>query len=535
MAECKEETVDFADLFVTPAELIDRLTKVCADEKATAADKGKCAASIAALRWRSDVTSVEYLEIRDKARKLLGDGKKPFPVAEWNRMEETSKPVKPSPLGDEPASGGAPKSAEGEGGGIKLPLVHGAGSRWAGQPIRDRIENTEAVINFHRAEVKYNEMTLEQEILVPGKAWHIDRTNNASFAYVRELCRKYDVCSSREVLREHLELLQKPYHPVRDWILSKPWDKQDRFQDVFKSITWASDQDIDLAKELMYRWMLGAVAVVMDPKGSRLQGILILQGAGATNKTRWFASLVPNDDWFGEGVLLDPASRDSKDTAERYWITELGEIDSTFRRDIAALKAYITSKKDNRRAAYDPRGETHYRRTVFCGTVNPANFLVDPDGNRRYWTTSVLECNPAAVGGIDLQQLWAQMEEAFRTDKRYWLDKMTEAKLNASNERFEIADPMGEQVAAKWVVSTCVPPVEHTTEQIKVAINNKEKWTERETRALTSYLRRKMGLTPRKSNGLAYWRVEIAPTEAERKERETQLRLLDAAQSLDLV
>ena len=43
---------------------------------------------------------------------------------------------------------------------------------------------------------------------------------------------------------------------------------------------------------------------------------------------------------------LDTGNKDSQITAICHWIVEIGELDSSFRKDIARLKGFITSDRD---------------------------------------------------------------------------------------------------------------------------------------------------------------------------------------------
>lgn len=68
------------------------------------------------------------------------------------------------------------------------------------------------------------------------------------------------------------------------------------------------------------------------------------------------------------------------------WICELGELDSTSRKDQSALKSHLTAVSDNIREPYARTATQRVRRTSYCATVNPSEFLTSSTGNRRYQT-----------------------------------------------------------------------------------------------------------------------------------------------------
>jgi putative DNA primase/helicase len=93
------------------------------------------------------------------------------------------------------------------------------------------------------------------------------------------------------------------------------------------------------------------------------------------------------------------------------WITELGELDSTFKKsDLEALKAWITEKQDVIRPPYERSANKYARRTGFYATLNTLEFLND-DENRRFW---VLDVDAFRFPEYDLAQFWAQIKVLYQ-------------------------------------------------------------------------------------------------------------------------
>jgi putative DNA primase/helicase len=174
---------------------------------------------------------------------------------------------------------------------------------------------------------------------------------------------------------------------------------------------------------------------------------------------------VPEDkNLIKDGGILKPDDRDSVKQAVSFWLVELGELDSTFRKsDIAALKAFLTNDKDVLRRAYARKESQYARRTVFFGSVNPKEFLHDPTGNRRYWTIEVAHLNHSH--NIDMQQVWAQVYELWKAGASHYLTPDEMGQLNNHNEDFTASDPIVEVVQTtfdweckesnwRWVTAT---------------------------------------------------------------------------------
>ena len=191
---------------------------------------------------------------------------------------------------------------------------------------------------------------------------------------------------------------------------------------------------------LLKRWLISAVAACFEREGFKARGVLVLQGHQAIGKTSWLAALVPKgSDWFLDSVALDPEDKDSVKRAISHWIIELGELEATFKKaDINKLKGFITSSVDIMRTSFARKISTFPRRTVFCASVNQAEFLVDTTGNSRWWC---LPCKAIDYRhGIDLQQLWAQALSLYRDGEPWWLTREEEAELDALNRYFEVQE-----------------------------------------------------------------------------------------------
>jgi putative DNA primase/helicase len=197
-----------------------------------------------------------------------------------------------------------------------------------------------------------------------------------------------------------------------------------------------------LRDTLVKRWMVSAICGAFSPTGVSAAGVLTFQGDQYLGKTKWFKSLVPPEkNLVKDGFILRPDDRDSVKQCLSYWLVELGELDSTFRRaDISALKAFLTQQDDVLRVAYARRESKFARRTVFFGSVNPKVFLHDPTGNRRYWTIEAEHLDHSH--GLDMQQVWAQVHGLYASGFGHYLTIDELNALNDHNDNFTASDPV---------------------------------------------------------------------------------------------
>ena len=239
-----------------------------------------------------------------------------------------------------------------------------------------------------------------------------------------------------------------PHNPIKDWISSKQWDGTDRLGPFCDTVFVTDDYPETLKAAILYRWLLGATASALKDGPVPIHGVLTLQGEQGVGKTSWIARLLPphlRGDYIKLDHHLDASNKDSIIGCITHFIVEIGELDSSFKKDIARIKGFLTNDFDKLRRPYAKEEAEYPRKTVFAATVNDDRFLVDPTGNRRWWTISVqaLDFNHT----IDMQQLYAQLASDYRRGEQWWLTSAEMRELTAYNLKHRAVSAIGERVA----------------------------------------------------------------------------------------
>jgi predicted P-loop ATPase len=331
----------------------------------------------------------------------------------------------------------------------RLPVTafpHQRGSGGGGPPCT--IQNVRHLLDAYRITVRYNVIKKKLEVRVPGLTSSVDNADNVAITHIESLAVLNGLNSGR--VPSYVETIADSnlYNPVAEWIMSRPWDGVDRLQAFYATLIEGPDFPKALKDAILFRWSLSLVASALKPQGFHGRGVLTLQGGQGLGKTSWVRALV-SDAALGASVIkvdhhLDPSNKDSIITAACHWIVELGELDSTFRKDIARLKGFLTSDIDKVRRPYARVDSTYPRRVVFCATVNAHTFLVDPTGNTRWWTIPVVGIN--FKHGIDMQQVYAQLAESFNQGEQWWLTPEEEAQLESCNSAHSVQSAISEMV-----------------------------------------------------------------------------------------
>lgn len=381
----------------------------------------------------------------------------------------------------------------------------------SGEPhLRATIENLGYLVEKYDIPVRFNVIKKKLHISIPNLQGTPENYHNTAIAHIFSLATLNGIGTTQ--ISNYIEAIgdQHPINPAADWINSRAWDGQDRLPDVYSTLVAREDFPEPLKYELLYRWLLSVVAAAMMP-GFHCRGVLTLQGAQGIGKTSWFRRLI-NDQILREDLVLlghhlDVANKDSLTTAICHWIVELGELDSSFRRDVARLKGFITASHDKIRRPYGRTDSEYPRRTVFCASVNEETFLVDSTGNTRFWTLPVVQID--YNHDIDMQQVFAQLAVDLKQDEKWWLSPEMDSLLTEQNNHHTASSIVEEKVLAaldrdrtdaEWVYKSASEMLE------EAGILHPQN---PQCRECGSVLRRLFG-NPKKINGIMKWRVPIA-------------------------
>ncbi|MCH1979501.1 virulence-associated E family protein [Lawsonibacter sp. OA9] len=294
--------------------------------------------------------------------------------------------------------------------------------------------------------LRYNQLLKEAEVSGLPDCYSKDNAANVLPVYLADYLRS---CGFRGATAQGLDGIlaciadQNRYNPVKEYLQSGAWDGEDRFPEIFRILGVTSPR----YQTYITKWFCQCVALGLNddkhPIGA--DGVLVLQGEQGLAKTSFFRVMTPFPRWFVEGAIIDMGAKDSLITALSGWITELGELDSTLKKEQMSLKAFVTRPEDRIRMPYARRDTRAPRRTSFCGTVNPKDYLKDETGSRRFWTVPVTCIDKKALftlphGWVD--QLWFQTYHLYQADPGFFrLDDQEIKELQSDNREFEAPLP----------------------------------------------------------------------------------------------
>lgn len=243
------------------------------------------------------------------------------------------------------------------------------------------------------------------------------------------------------------EAARNAYHPVKDYLNKLVWDGGDHIAALSKKMESASgcvdykdgEPPVPLHAVYLYRWLIGAVAKVMEGAQNPMLCWDGPQGIGKSLLAAWLCVL-------SEYFIEAPINVQDKDSDVRLlskWIWEVSELDATTRKaDISALKAFITKNKVTVRKAYGRNDMTGPAMASFIGTVNNSTgFLADETGSRRFYIVRLTKID-WSYRELDVDQIWAQAMHLYLNGETGALSPEERAAQEAVNRQYEVETPL---------------------------------------------------------------------------------------------
>ena len=234
----------------------------------------------------------------------------------------------------------------------------------------------------------------------------------------------------------------KQYHPVKHYFENlEAWDGVDRFTEFASCIiTTFSDQHALLVKHLR-KHLLRCIASVFIP-GFFNKHCFVLIGTGQSiGKTTLIRNLLPKQlKPYITDAMLDWKDKDANIALGSNWVINLDELANLNRDETNSLKAILSRDTIKVRRPYDRIDSEIPRLANFFGSTNDLQFLTDLTGNVR-WLCFRIAGIDFKYSQINVDQIWAQLYEAFKNGEDYVLSREELQENDKRNEAFMVSNP----------------------------------------------------------------------------------------------
>jgi hypothetical protein len=267
------------------------------------------------------------------------------------------------------------------------------------------------------------------------------------------------------------------FDPLIDAVMSLDgkWDGVPRLETALQRVAGAPDTW--WTRRVFPLWMKSLVARILWP-GCKCDTMLILEGKQGFKKSTFFASLLPDKQYFSDSIAK--ANHDNETIRLVHSgpaIFEIGELSALKRADVEEIKTFLSAFQDSLRPLYEAARMTP-RRCVFVGTTNKDDYLRDETGGRRFWPVCVTR-------NIDIQTVVAEREMWFaeaiarlRAGEIWWLDE-DDAEVARAEQALRLEEDIWLQPIAAWLADRADPNVtvesaKSGTEQMQALLNSKK-------------------------------------------------------------
>lgn len=325
------------------------------------------------------------------------------------------------------------------------------------------IETVKAALEELEITVRYNLLTKDVDISGLPPCYSKDNAVDILPVYLSDYMRSNDFSGvTRPNIDGCLNCIADAnrYNPLLDYLSAGAWDGKDRLPEIYRILGVESPRHQSYIK----KWFIQCVALGLrkDDDSERpfgAEGVLVLQGKQGLAKTSFFRIMSPFPRWFVEGAIIDMRDKDSQLKVLRTLIAELGELDGTLKKEQTSLKAFVTSAEDRIRKPFGRVETRSVRRTSFCGTVNPKDYLKDETGSRRWWTVPITHVDKKTLFSLKrsfVNQFWFQIYQLYLEDPNGF--RLTDAEsraLQTENQAFE--QPMKYEIELTELLDFTIP------------------------------------------------------------------------------
>ena len=193
-------------------------------------------------------------------------------------------------------------------------------------------ENLNEILMKNNINVMYNEITKEVEIS------GVEGSNlESQLLDIHSLANKYGFSINLNMINNFISKIANNnlVNPVINFLeyCYETYDKKDKYiQMLCDAIITNTSFDPYLKKVLIRKWLLNTACIAFNEGDTNTEGVLTFQGKQGIGKTRLIRKIVPM--YVKTGLELDPSDKDKVYQCIKYWVCELGELDSTFKRDL---------------------------------------------------------------------------------------------------------------------------------------------------------------------------------------------------------
>jgi predicted P-loop ATPase len=238
------------------------------------------------------------------------------------------------------------------------------------------------------------------------------------------------------------------YDPYKEFLHGLPeWNGHDYIADLAATVKTDDDKYWEWC---LRKWLVAFVGSLAEEETVN-QTAIIFCGRQGIGKSTWFRNILPPElKKYSSSGFMDPKDKETLVQLSELCLYNMDEVENLKPKNVEAIKELMTKVSMYLRRAYTTLSQNYPRRCSFCGTANGINILHDITGNRRFLCQNVLSMD-YKLKDFNLNQLYAQAYQLFRTGFQYWLDDVEQKDVEKHNARFRAVSIEEELVTTYFV------------------------------------------------------------------------------------
>ena len=329
---------------------------------------------------------------------------------------------------------------------------HGMRRRSAAYGTWMSVEDIQSFLKEH-IQLRHNMITGRVEYLVENNGEWKPVTDRVVNSLWRRMATEWRV-SPQDVYRVIQSDFVPQYHPFREYLESlevsetSETSEPDYIQELAATVTVKGNlEKQQLFCDYLRKWLVAMVAGWIDDTVVN-NVILVLIGPQGIYKTTWFSCLLPPalEQYFYTKTNANRMGRDDLLTLAQYGLVCCEELDTMRPAELNQLKAAVTMRSIDERAAYAHFQEHRAHIASFCGTGNNPQFLSDKTGNRRWLPFEVEQIRSPREHPFHHDGIFRQAYRLYKDGFQYWFSKEEIERLEIHNKDYETCDAEKEQV-----------------------------------------------------------------------------------------
>lgn len=354
--------------------------------------------------------SCKTLRLREKQEKATMEFSS-VAIGDDGEIKKIETPQTPKKIGNKFESK-VPKEADMEILGEKLEMVQGM--------ITQTRQNILSIFEYDsnlKDMIRYDEFAHID--VVSQLPWRMVTHASNTFTDLDHSCLRryfetfYRIDNAQKVQDAFNEILNhNHFHPVREYLNGLKWDGIKRIESLM--IDYLGADDTLYVRTTTRKMLVAAVARIFQP-GIKFDTMMVFVGPQGKGKSWLIGKL--GGIWFSD-TLGNIHNKEAMESLQGVWLLEVGELSQFKRADVEAVKGFISKSRDRFRPSYGRTTANYPRQSVFFGSTNEMEPLVDQTGNRRYWPIDVIDGVPTKSVAVDLtqsevNQIWAEAVEIY--------------------------------------------------------------------------------------------------------------------------